>query len=111
MLCWVAFLAKGGLNLAHLTAVEMALTLAASLIGAAAIVLAPPARRGTGAWSFGLLLGFAALTALSAVWSVQPDSSWQDASRLFAFAAVFGAALALARAVPCLLYTSDAADE
>ena len=100
MLCCVAFLAKGGLNLAHLTAVEMALTLGGSLVGAAAIVLAPPARRGTGAWSFGLLLGFAALTALSAVWSVQPDSSWQDASRLFAFAAVFGAALALARAVP-----------
>jgi O-antigen ligase len=100
VLCWVAFLAKGGLNLAHLTVVEMALTLGCSLIGAAAIVLAPSARRGTGAWSFGLLLGFAALTALSAVWSVQPDSSWQDASRVFAFAAVFGAALALARAVP-----------
>jgi O-antigen ligase/polysaccharide polymerase Wzy-like membrane protein/tetratricopeptide repeat protein len=100
VLCWVAFLAKGGLNLAHLTAVEMTLTIGSSVIAAAAIVLAPSVRRGAGAWSFGLLLAFSALTALSAVWSVQPDSSWQDAGRLFAFAAVFGVSMVLARAAP-----------
>ncbi|HWX75782.1 MAG TPA: hypothetical protein VNZ05_10770, partial [Solirubrobacteraceae bacterium] len=99
VLSWVAFLAKGGLNPAQLTTVEMALTIGASVIGASAVVLAPQGRGG-GAWPLGLLLGFSALTALSLVWSVQPDSSWQDAARLFAFSAVFGAAIALARAVP-----------
>ncbi len=40
----------------------------------------------------GLLLAFAALTALSVVWSVQPDGSWQDAGRLFAYGGVFALA-------------------
>jgi O-antigen ligase len=100
VLSWVAFLAKGGLDLAHLTAVEMALTIGLSLLAAAAILLASPVGRAHGAWPLGLLLAFSALTAISVVWSVQPDSSWQDAGRLFAFSAVFGASIALARAVP-----------
>src|SRR5205807_7297397 len=100
LLCWVAFLAKGGLNLAHLTTVEMALTIGSSLVGAAAIVLAPARERAHGVWSLGLLLAFAALTVMSAVWSVQPDGSWQDAGRMFAYSALFGAAIALARAAP-----------
>ena len=37
---------------------------------------------------------------MSAVWSVQPDGSWQDAGRMFAYSALFGAAIALARAAP-----------
>ena len=53
-----------------------------------------------GLWPVGLLLAFAALTALSVVWSVQPDASWQNAGRMFAYSAVFGAAVALARAAP-----------
>jgi hypothetical protein len=100
LLCWVAFLAKGGLNLAHLTTMEIALTIGSSLVGAAAILLSPARERAHGAWSLGLLLAFAALTAVSVVWSVQPDSSWQDAGRMFAFSALFGAAIALARAAP-----------
>ncbi len=48
----------------------------------------------------GLLLAFTALTALSVVWSVQPDDSWQDAGRMLAYSAVFGASVALARAAP-----------
>ena len=47
-----------------------------------------------------LLFAFAALTALSVAWSVQPDSSWQDAGRLLAYSAFFAASLALVRAVP-----------
>jgi hypothetical protein len=100
VLSTIAFLAKGGLNLAHLTGVEMALTVGMGLVAAAAIVTAPAARRVHGAWSLGLLLALSALTALSVVWSVQPDSSWQDAGRMFAFSAVFGASIALARAAP-----------
>jgi hypothetical protein len=46
------------------------------------------------------MLGFAALTALSVVWSVQPDESWQDAGRVFAYSAVFGAAVVLAWVAP-----------
>jgi O-antigen ligase len=34
------------------------------------------------------------------VWSVQPDASWQNAGLMFAYSAVFGAAVALARAAP-----------
>jgi O-antigen ligase len=100
LLCWVAFFAEGGLNLAHLTTVEIALTIGSSLVAAAAIVLTPSSRPGYGLWSLGLLLALSALTALSVVWSVQPDSSWQDAGRMFAFSALFGAAIALARALP-----------
>ena len=47
-----------------------------------------------------LLLAFTALTALSVVWSVQPDDSWQDAGRMLAYSGVFAAAVALVRAAP-----------
>ncbi len=47
-----------------------------------------------------MLLAFAALCALSVVWSVQPDESWQDAAQMLAYSALFAAAIALARAAP-----------
>ena len=53
-----------------------------------------------GLWSAGLLLAFAALSALSVIWSVQPDGSWQDAGRLFAYSGVFALAVLLARVAP-----------
>jgi O-antigen ligase len=53
-----------------------------------------------GMWSAGLLLALAALSALSVIWSVQPDASWQDASRLLAYSGVFALAALLARAAP-----------
>jgi O-antigen ligase len=53
-----------------------------------------------GAWAAGLLLALAALSALSVVWSVQPDASWQDAGRLFAYSALFALAVLLARTAP-----------
>jgi O-antigen ligase len=53
-----------------------------------------------GAWSAGLLLALAGLSALSVVWSVQPDGSWQDAGRLLAYSGVFALAVLLARAAP-----------
>jgi hypothetical protein len=130
VLCLITFLAGGGLNLSTRTPVEIALTLACGVGIAAAIMLAPAGRsretlafdrsgetlasgehppfgqhprvgqRVYGAWSVGLLLALAALSALSVIWSVQPDGSWQDAGRLFAYSAVFALAVLLARAAP-----------
>ncbi len=100
VLCLITFLAGGGLNLSTRTPVEIALTLACGVGIAAAILLAPPGRRVYGAWAAGLLLALAALSALSVIWSVQPDASWQDTGRLFAYSAVFALAVLLARAAP-----------
>jgi O-antigen ligase/polysaccharide polymerase Wzy-like membrane protein len=115
VLCLITFLAGGGLNLSTRTPVEIALTMACGIGIAAAILLAPADRsretlafgehprfgqRVYGAWSIGLLLALAALSALSVIWSVQPDATWQDAGRLFAYSALFALAVLLARAAP-----------
>ncbi|MDQ6811317.1 MAG: O-antigen ligase family protein, partial [Actinomycetota bacterium] len=96
LLCFVTFLAGGGLSLARTTMVEMTLTLLAGAIVAGVVLFArsPPGARGI--WPAGLLVAFSALTALSVVWSVQPENSWQDAGRMFAYSGVFGASVALA---------------
>jgi Flp pilus assembly protein TadD len=100
VLCFVAFVAGGGLNLSDMTTVEIVLTLGSGLIVAAAALLGPSRGHAYGAWAVALLLAFAALTALSVVWSVQPDDSFKDAGRMLAYCGVFGASVALARAVP-----------
>jgi hypothetical protein len=100
VICLITFYAKGGLSLETMTVTEMALTCAAGVAVAAAVILAPAGLRAYGAWSVGLLLALAALTAVSVVWSVQPDESWQDAGRMFAYAGVFAAAVTLARLAP-----------
>jgi O-Antigen ligase len=98
IVCLLTFYAKGGLNLqAGGTTTEMALTLAAGLVVAGAVVLAPAGRRAYGLWPVGLLLAFTALGALSVVWSVQPDDSFRDAGRMLAYSGVFGATVALVR--------------
>ena len=85
VLCLVTFLAGGGLNLGPMTSVEILLTVGCALAIAAALLLTPAARPAYGLCSVGLLLAFAALAALSVVWSVKPDESWQAASRLLAY--------------------------
>jgi hypothetical protein len=97
VLCFVAFLAGGGLNLAHMTAVEMAITISAGLLVAGTVLFARVSPRPYGTWATALLVAFTALTTLSVVWSVQPDYSWQDAGRMLAYSAFFAAAVALAR--------------
>ena len=99
-MCLVTFIAGGGLNLGPMTAVEICLTIGCGLAIAAALLLTPAGRPIYGLWPAGLLLAFAALAALSVVWSVQPDASWQAASRLLAYSCVFGLAVLLARATP-----------
>ena len=98
--CLITFYAKGGLNLESMTAVEMVLTVCAGLAVGAVVALAPARRRAYGLWPAGLLLAFAALSALSVVWSVAPDHSWQDSGRLLAYSGVFAAAVALVRVAP-----------
>ncbi len=98
--CALTFYARGGLNLESMTATEMALTLLTGVLVAGCVALAPTGARAYGLWPAGLLLGFAALSALSIAWSVQPDYSWQDAGRLLAYSGVFAAGVALARCVP-----------
>jgi hypothetical protein len=100
VLCFVAFVAGGGLNLSDMTTVEISLTLGSGLIATTAVLLGPSAMRAYGAWPLALLLAFTALTALSVVWSVQPDDSFKDAGRLLAYSGVFGACIVLARTVP-----------
>jgi hypothetical protein len=100
ILCFVTFLAGGGLSLGPMTATEIALTLGSGALAAGAVLLAPAGARTYGRWSVGLLLAFTALTALSVVWSVQPDESFKDAGRMLAYSGVFGASVALARAAP-----------
>ncbi len=75
----------------------MVLTIGSGAILAAAALYLRPGTGNQGTWPAVLLLGFALLSAVSIIWSVQPDASWRDASRLLAYAAVFGAATALVR--------------
>jgi cytochrome c-type biogenesis protein CcmH/NrfG len=98
--CLITFHAKGGLNLESMTSTEMALTIGAGALIAACVIFAAPGGRVYGAWPVGLLLAFTALTALSIVWSVQPDHSWQDSGRMLAYSGVFGVGVALVRVVP-----------
>jgi hypothetical protein len=100
IICALTFLAGGGLHLGAMTAVEMGLTIGSALVVAATIVLAPAGGRAYGLWSVGLLLAFTALTALSVIWSVQPDDSFKDAGRMLAYCALFGASVTLARTFP-----------
>jgi hypothetical protein len=100
VLCFVAFVAGGGLNLSDMTTVEISLSLGAGLIAITAVLLGPASMRAYGAWPLGLLVAFTALTALSVVWSVQPDDSFKDAGRMLAYCGVFGACIVLARTLP-----------
>jgi cytochrome c-type biogenesis protein CcmH/NrfG len=98
--CLITFYAKGGLNLESMVSTEMALTIGAGVLIAACLLLAAPGMRAYGAWPAGLLLAFTVLTAVSIVWSVQPDHSWQDSGRMLAYTGVFTAGVALVRVVP-----------
>ncbi len=98
--CLITFHAKGGLNLRSMTTTEMALTLGAGALIALSVLVAPPGARRYGLWPAGLLLAFTVLSAVSIVWSVQPDHSWQDSGRMLAYSGVFGAGVALVRVAP-----------
>jgi Tfp pilus assembly protein PilF len=98
--CWIAFYAKGGLNLGSMTTTEIVLTLGAGVVIAVCILQAPVRGPVYGLWPAALLLAFAVLTTVSIAWSVQPDHSWQDSGRMLAYTGVFGAGVALVRVLP-----------
>jgi O-Antigen ligase/Tetratricopeptide repeat len=102
-LCALVFYAKGGwnpINPRPMTVLEMTLTLAGGAAIAGVVLFAAPGRPLYGGWAIGLLLALTALTALSVVWSVQPDESWQETARMLAYSALFAAAVALVRVAP-----------
>jgi tetratricopeptide (TPR) repeat protein len=102
-LCALVFYAKGGwnpINPRPMTALEMTLTLAGGATIAGVVLFAVPGQPLYGGWAVGLLLALTALTALSVVWSVQPDESWQETARMLAYSALFAAAVALVRVAP-----------
>lgn len=105
VLAGIAFGAGGGLGLGDATYTEIAITLAgggivAAIATAIALGRLPRPQRFYGAGPVLLLLAFAAFAALSVIWSVQPEASWIGAGHLFAYAAFFAAAVALARVAP-----------
>jgi hypothetical protein len=99
-LCFATFLARGGLNLAPMTTLELTTTLAAGAVVTGAVALTAAGFRARGLWSVGLLLAFTALTGISVAWSVAPDASWQDAGRMLTYSGLFTAAVALAWIAP-----------
>ena len=67
------------------------------MLFAASVLTLPATRRRYGSWTLGLMLALTALTALSIAWSVAPDASWRDASRMLAYSAVLAGSIAAVR--------------
>jgi hypothetical protein len=99
LLAAVALGAGGGLQLGPTTRVEVGLEAAGGLLGAAAI-LAGGRRRMHGGLALALFGVLAALTAVSVLWSVQPDDTWLEANRTLSYLAAFGGGIALVRLAP-----------
>jgi hypothetical protein len=97
VLCLLTFYAKGGGRLETMTATEMGLTIGGGVLFAASVLTLPARQRRYGSWTLGLMLALTALTALSIAWSVAPDDSWRDASRMLAYSAVLAGSIALVR--------------
>ncbi|MEA2265682.1 MAG: hypothetical protein QOE27_1265, partial [Solirubrobacteraceae bacterium] len=99
VLCGICFAGGGGLSLDSQVPVEMSLTLAGAALVAAALAVETRAPV-YGAWSIGLLLGLAAFTSMSVIWSVAPDASWIEGGRTLSYAFAFLGAVALVRLAP-----------
>jgi O-antigen ligase len=100
LLCFLTFYAKGGLNVETLIPVEIVLTLLAGGVLALAAVRLPARAPAWGLAATLLLAAFAVLSAVSLIWSVQPEESLRDAGRLLAYTGVFAAAVVLVRIAP-----------
>jgi O-antigen ligase len=103
-LCALTFVTTGGStsgtnNLAPNTWAQIALVLVAAVLGVAAVRVSGHGRV-WGALSLGLFAALTALTLLSILWSVQPDTTWLDTNLTVSYLAAFGGGLALARMAP-----------
>ena len=97
-----SFAAAGGLRLERTTNLLIAAMLASAALVVAAI-LQRPWTRDAPLYGGGALLAFAVLaagTALSVIWSLAPSDSWIEATRTFAYLALFAAGMALVRLEP-----------
>ena len=94
LICACTFIATGGLNLGPMTTSRCSSRCLRERSWQ--LRRASATRSFYGLWPIALLLAFTALTALSVVWSVQPDDSWQDAGRMLAYSGVFAARWPLA---------------
>ena len=70
-----------------MTATEMGLTIGGGVLFAVSVAVLPAQRRRYGSWTLGLMIALTGLTALSVAWSVAPEASWRDASRMLAYSA------------------------
>ncbi len=103
VLCLLAFIAQGGIELDANTWMQVMLVAGGGLLGAAALAVPhrrAPSRPLYGGRTLGLLGVLTALTALSIAWSFDPNSSWLEANRTLSYLAAFGGALAFARLAP-----------
>ena len=103
ILCLLAFVAQGGVELASNTYMQVVLVAGGALLGAAALAV-PHRATAAGLLHGGRTLGLfgilALLTALSIAWSLDPNSSWLEANRTFAYLAAFAGTLAVVRLAP-----------
>jgi tetratricopeptide (TPR) repeat protein len=100
ILCALAFVADGGLQIGRTTPAEIGLILGGGLAVSGAVLVAPRRERLWGSVPLSLLVALAVLTALSITWAAQPSDAWLEANRTLAYAAVFAAAVAAAHSVP-----------
>jgi tetratricopeptide (TPR) repeat protein len=100
IICAVAFVADGGLQVGRTTPAELALVLGGGVAVSGALLLAPRRERLWGIGPLALLLALGVLTALSITWAASPSEAWLETNRTLAYCAVFAAAVALAHSVP-----------
>jgi tetratricopeptide (TPR) repeat protein len=100
IICAVAFVADGGLQVGRTTPAELGLILGGGAAVSGALLLAPRRERLWGIGPLALLLALAVLTALSITWAASPSEAWLETNRTLAYCAVFAGAVALAHSVP-----------
>jgi hypothetical protein len=98
-LCVFVFVTTGGVDLGANTWAQIVLVALGAAVGVWALLRARGGR-GWGGVTVALFAALAALTIASIAWSVEPDTSWTEASRTLSYLAAFGAAVALARLLP-----------
>jgi hypothetical protein len=101
----IAFVSSGSVDQTTATSGNTWTEIALTLLGAGAVaaaVLSGGLKRGRawGAGTVGLMAALAALTALSILWSVVPDTSWSAANQMLSYLGAFAGAAALARLAP-----------
>jgi len=105
VLAGISFAAGGGLELEPTASTEIATTLACAVLLFALVGAAARNRRLSllplpGGAAIVAFAAFALLTAVSVLWSIEPQGSWLAANRLFAYLLFFACAILLGRLLP-----------